>query len=348
MMYPSPEKRFVKANRLTIIVLFLVIAAGGIVRSTGSGMGCPDWPRCFNRVIPPTDVSQLPEGYEQHYIEGRQKKNERFANMVEFFGNKEAADKIRHDKSILEHEEFNVAKTWTEYINRLVGVAAGFCLLFSAIFSFTYIKSKTSIFVWSVLNLFVVIFQAWLGSIVVSTNLMPWVITVHMLLALVIVAISIYTYFLASTLRNKNILINYPSIGLQLFGVVFVILTLVQVVYGTEVREVVDHLGDEGALRSTWIEQLGASYDVHRVLAYLSLIMGAVYLFLIKNRFNKHSLQSKYAWIMLSLLVVQMLSGVVLARFDVPAFAQTTHLVVASLFFGALFYLVLLMRRARL
>ncbi|HMR20116.1 MAG TPA: COX15/CtaA family protein, partial [Sphingobacterium sp.] len=157
MMYPSPEKRFVKTNRLTIIVLFLVIAAGGIVRSTGSGMGCPDWPRCFNRVIPPTDISQLPDGYEQHYIEGRVKKNLRFAKMVEFFGYPEMADKIRHDESILTHEEFNAAKTWTEYINRLFGVAAGFCLLFTAIFSFTYIKTKTSIFVWSVLNLFAVI-----------------------------------------------------------------------------------------------------------------------------------------------------------------------------------------------
>lgn len=347
-MYPSPEKRFVKANRLTIIVLFLVIAAGGIVRSTGSGMGCPDWPRCFNRVIPPTDVSQLPDGYEEHYIEGRVKKNERFAKMVEFFGYRETADRIRHDESILTHEEFNVAKTWTEYINRLVCVAAGFCLLFSAIFSFTYIKSKTSIFVWSVLNLFAVVFQAWLGSIVVSTNLMPWVITVHMLLALVIVAISIYTYFLATTLRNKNILINYPSVGLHAFGIVFILLNVVQVVYGTEVREVVDHLNDAGSPRSTWIEQIGTPYNVHRWLAYLSLVLGVVYFFLIKNRFSQLSLQSKYAGIMLGLLGAQMLTGIVLARFDVPAFAQTSHLILASLFFGALFYLVLLMKRSRL
>jgi len=78
-MYPAAEKRFIRINKITIFVLFLVITAGGVVRSTGSGMGCPDWPKCFNRIIPPTDVSQLPEGFEQHYVEGRIKKNERFA-----------------------------------------------------------------------------------------------------------------------------------------------------------------------------------------------------------------------------------------------------------------------------
>ncbi len=347
-MYPAPEKRFINTNRLTIIVLFIVIAAGGIVRSTGSGMGCPDWPRCFNRVIPPTDVSQLPEGYEAHYVEGRVKKNERFARMVEFFGYAEVADKIRHDESILVHEEFNAAKTWTEYINRLAGVTAGFCLLFTAIFSFTYIKSKPSILIWSVLNLFAVVFQAWFGSIVVSTNLMPWTITLHMLLALVIVAISIYTFFLATTLRNKDILINFPLVGLKTFGLVAIALTVIQVIYGTEVREIVDHLNDDGLPRSTWIEQIGLPYTVHRVLAYVTLLLVVGYFFLVKNRFSKLSLQSKFAWITLVLVIIQMLSGIVLARFDVPAFAQTTHLVIASLFFGAQFYLMLLMTKSNI
>ena len=346
-MYPSSEKRFITVNRITIIVLFLVILAGGVVRSTGSGMGCPDWPKCFNRIIPPTDVSQLPAGYEEQYVEGRAKKNLRFANIVDFFGYVDLADQIRHDESILVHEEFNVAKTWTEYVNRLVGVLAGFALLFSAIYSFTYIKSKPSIFVWSVTNVFVVVLQAWLGSIVVSTNLMPWIITVHMLLALVIVGISIYTFYLATTLRNKSILVNYQSSGLKALAIVSIILMLVQVVIGTEVRETIDHLNAEGAPRSQWIEMIGDKYLIHRILAYVTLALTVVYFYLVKSRFSKQSLQSQYAWIVLILVLIQMLSGIVLARFSVPAFAQTTHLVVASLFFGAQYYLMLLMTKLK-
>lgn len=346
-MYPSAEKRFININRFTIIILFLVITAGGVVRSTGSGMGCPDWPKCFNQIIPPTDVSQLPEGYEQHYIEGREKKNQRFANIVDFFGYPEKADQIRHDESILVHEEFNAAKTWTEYINRLVGVITGFALLFSSIFSFTYIKSKPSIFVWSVINVFAVVLQAWLGSIVVSTNLMPWIITVHMLLALVIVAISIYTFYLATTYRNGTILINYASSGLKGLAVFSIILTIVQVVYGTEVREAIDRLNFTGVPRSQWIESIGNEYDIHRILAYVTLAVTVLLFFLVKNRFGKTTLQSKYAWILLILVLIQMLSGIILARFDVPAFAQTTHLVIASLFFGAQYYIMLLMTKLK-
>lgn len=346
-MYPAAEKRFIKVNRFTIFILFLVITAGGVVRSTGSGMGCPDWPKCFNRIVPPTDVSQLPEGYEAHYIEGRVKKNVRFAKLVDAFGFNELADKIRHDESISQHEEFNAAKTWTEYINRLAGVTAGFALLFSAFYSFTYIKSKPSIFVWSVLNLFAVVLQAWLGSIVVSTNLMPGIITVHMLLALIIVAISIYTFYLATTFRNKAILVNYPSFGLKALAIVSLIVMLIQVVFGTEVREAIDHLNDLGRERSTWIDSIGRIYDVHRILAYVTLGITVLFFFLVKNRFSKASIQSRYAWIVLILVLIQMLSGIILARFSVPAFAQTTHLVIASLFFGAQYYLMLLMTKLK-
>lgn len=346
-MYPAGEKRFVKINRFTIIVLFIVIAAGGIVRSTGSGMGCPDWPKCFNRIIPPTHVSQLPEGYEKHYIEGRAKKNIRFAKIVEALGYTELADQIRHDESILQHEEFNPAKTWTEYLNRLAGVVAGFALLFSAVYSFTYIKSKPAIFIWSVLNLIAVIIQAWLGSIVVSTNLMPWIITVHMLLALIIVAISIYTFYLATTFRNKTILINYPSSGFKALAILSLIIMLVQVVYGTEVREAIDHLNFLGKQRSTWIESIGLVYNVHRILAYITLGVVVLFFFLVKSRFSKFSIQSHYAWIVLILVMVQMLSGIILARFSVPAIAQTTHLVIASLLFGAQYYLMLLMTKLK-
>lgn len=189
------------------------------------------------------------------------------------------------------------------------------------------------------------VLQAWLGSIVVSTNLMPWIITVHMLLALLIVAISIYTFYQATTLRNKTILSNQHVKGIKALAFVSLVLMVVQVVFGTEVRETIDHLSSQLVARQEWVANLGDSFSVHRVLAYVSLGLTVILFFLVRSRFSSLTLQSKYAWIVIVLIGIQMLSGIVLARFNVPAFAQTTHLVVASLLFGAQYYLMLLMTK---
>src|SRR5690606_7990843 len=95
--------------------------AGSIVRTTGSGMGCPDWPTCFGKVIPPTCSCELPADYKTTYLAHRKEKVEKFANLIARFGFDDLANEVRNDKSILVEEDFNAARTWTEYGNRLVG-----------------------------------------------------------------------------------------------------------------------------------------------------------------------------------------------------------------------------------
>src|ERR1700744_322593 len=228
------QKRFQKINLITIVLLFVLILAGGVVRSTGSGMGCPDWPKCFGRYVPPTESSELPADYKEKYVAGREAKNQRFAKTLDVFGFSDLATRLRQDRSILVPEEFNAAKTWTEYINRLIGEITGIFLVVVAVYAFSYWKSNKWIAVLSVFNVILVGFQAWLGSIGVSTNLVPWIVTVHMLLALAILALSIYTYHLAKTF-GKPKLNTIPII--HIVTLLTIILSVVQITFGTEVRE---------------------------------------------------------------------------------------------------------------
>ncbi|MFC3561926.1 COX15/CtaA family protein [Pedobacter jamesrossensis] len=347
-MISRSEQRFIRINFITIIITLLVILAGGIVRSTGSGMGCPDWPKCFDRYIPPTDVSQLPANYKEKYVAGRIKKNEKFAKYLESMGKKELADSIRHDKNITVPEVFNPAKTWTEYLNRLAGVLAGIFLLLTAIYSFVYKKTAKRIIVLSILNIFVVGYQAWLGSIVVSTNLAQWVVTVHMLLALVLLAISIYTYNYAKQLHKEPSVIMYRIAWLKGFLFFTLAVSLAQIVLGTEVREAIDVISKSLSFgRNIWVEKVGAVFNYHRDLAILVVITNGVIYKMVIDRFSGKAAPLLTARFILLTLLIQLLSGFALAYISLPPVAQALHILFSTMLFSLQFYLYLLVYRTR-
>lgn len=346
-MITKSEQRFIRVNFITIVVTLVVILAGGIVRSTGSGMGCPDWPKCFDQYIPPTAVDQLPADYKEKYIAGRLKKNEKFAKYLESIGKKDLADQIRHDKTIALPEEFNPAKTWTEYVNRLAGVALGIFLIITAIRSFIYRKTATRLFVLSVLNIVVVSFQGWLGSIVVSTNLMQWVVTVHMLLALVILAILIYTYTYAKHLHKERSVIMYRILWLKGFLTFTIIISIAQIVLGTEVREIIDTIAKSlnFEARNTWISKVGDMLVYHRDLAILVAVCNFVVYKMVIDRFSGKAWPLMTANYILITLFVQIGSGFLLSYFSLPPYAQTIHLLFSMIMFSLQFYLFLLVYR---
>ncbi|HEY8783156.1 MAG TPA: COX15/CtaA family protein [Mucilaginibacter sp.] len=347
MKTAASKIRFQKTNIITIILLFILILAGGIVRSTGSGMGCPDWPKCFGRYVPPVNASELPKDYKQKYVAGRLKKNQKFAKTLDLFGYSDLARRIREDKSILVPEEFNAAKTWTEYVNRLLGEITGLFLVLTAIFSFSYRKENKLIPFLCILNVILVGLQAWLGSIVVSTNLVAWIVTVHMMLALGILAVSISTYHLAKVYGKHKLNASPVTHVVIVFAL---LMSVVQIVFGTEVRERIDAVAShlQGGYREDWISNAGAIFYQHRDTAVLVLLINIVLYAMIRSGFSRHSIQQQLMSFAFLMIMLQIVTGILLSYWALPPAAQAAHIVLASLVFGAQFYLMLnLYRSAR-
>ena len=318
-------KWFVRVNWITLVFIYLVVIAGSFVRITGSGMGCPDWPKCFGQWIPPTDGDHLPDDYKFIYSEKRAKKVEKFSNILTSIGMEETAEKIRNDKSILYEQDFNASKTWTEYANRLFGFLAGNGVLL--VFLWIMLKyRKRKLVVTATANLVLLVFQAWFGSIVVATNLVPWTITVHLFLALVIIGLQLYLIRLIAPSQQRNIKVSKSFYALVFF--IFVVV-FAQMFLGTQVREEIDHLTKAGIGREGWAENLGVIFFIHRSSSWLVLGLIAIMFWISRKQKDLKIIHWAFA-----ILAIELLSGVILNHFNVPGLVQTAHLLFACVLFG--------------
>ena len=310
---------------ITLIMIYLVIIAGSIVRITESGMGCPDWPKCFDQYIPPTDVSQLPENYQLFYSSKREKKIKKFTSFLSNIGLEEKAILIQADKSLLYEQPFNVWNTWLEYINRLIGALAGIFIFIGFLFAL-FTKSQKGLRIFLSLGLILLtLFQAWWGSMVVATNIVPWVLTVHMVIAALMI---LWQIIIISVWSDSTVSIPRKLKVIAFTGLVFF---LFQIILGTQVRQIVDHWVDSGS-RNELIFQDFSLFLSHRTLALAiviySIVLGS-YAF-----FRKINLIEIYLFAIC--VLAEALVGKVLADFNLPALLQPIHLLLAMISFGCL------------
>lgn len=294
--------RYIRYTWFLIGVVFLVVLAGGIVRTTQSGMGCPDWPTCFGKWIPPTSAEELPADFEKY---------------------------LR--KQDIDHT-FNVYHTWIEYINRLLGALLGIFILLHLVWTFLIRRSVSrGVFFLSFLLLVLVAFTGWLGKVVVDENLAVSKITLHMFSALLlaVLPLGIIRLVKQSTYSVRK------QIGYMVY--VLLIVLLIQFVLGTSVREHIDEIakGLSYQSRSTWIGLLDNIFIIHRTLSWL--IMGlALYVF-VKIGEGGRTLAGG----VVTLVAIQFVLGVLFSYFNFPAFAQPLHLVASFLLITLVIYMLM-------
>lgn len=327
------HKLFININTITIGSVFLLILVGSIVRSTGAGMGCPDWPKCFGAYIPPLSADELPENYQEVYREQRLTKNVRLANVLSAVGYETLGRKITSDPDVLEEHEFNTTKAWIEYINRLIGVVIGLLVFLNLVMSFRFWSYDKRVVLIGLMIFLLTGFQGWIGSLVVSTNLLHGFISVHMMLTLLIVALLLLMNFIAKRpyrIESKR-LFWLCIVGLLLF--------IPQILLGTEVRGTIDDQLVLDSARETWASFLSVDFLIHRSYSWLILIVAA-WVF-IEVRKQKIVSMNSAATLLLMLVVAVMFAGLVMARFSFPLWSQPVHLVLACGIFSVLFYMTL-------
>ena len=318
MTDPQAAARFRHLGAFTIFAVYCVILAGGIVRASGAGMGCPDWPTCFGEWIPPTSEAQLPANYHEIYAARG-----------------------------YDNTTFNPVKTWTEYTNRLIGASTGLLILLTVWASRIYLRGDKAIFYLALTVFLLVGFQGWLGSAVVASNLKPIMITLHMLLALFIVALLIYAIARSQQPILSSLECPELSPKVQTVLKLAMAMTLLQVAMGTQVRESINFIahGSANLDREYWRESFPIIFYVHRSFSSLILFTNLWLAWKIRQSAASRLL-TRTAYILSGLIVTAILAGVSLDRLGFPAIAQPLHLLMANLIFGTQFFLFICLNYA--
>lgn len=328
------QQLMLKVSRWALALVFLVILAGSIVRMTGSGMGCPDWPKCFGHFIPPTHAEQLIWQPNTPFNKGQMiiVEEELLVARENFVSGNQFSTELWSVYDKHDYATFNPLHTWVEYINRLLGALSGIPVLLLFILSLIGIAKRPGIFVLSLFSLIALGFVAWLGKVVVDGNLIPHSITYHMFGAIAVVLPLLAIGF---TLKKEPILAKIPA-NYKWLATFVLLLSLIQIYLGTAVREQVDHLALLKA-RESWIDQLDIFFLIHRSFSIIILAANVWFILLAKRFGWKHVLFDLLA----VLLAIEILAGVTLNYAGFPAAAQPVHLVCAFGIVAIQFYLVL-------
>lgn len=291
----------------TVGATIFLIFVGGLVRASGAGLGCPDWPKCFGLWVPPTSVADLPAGFDA--------------------------------------SQFNVVKMWTEYINRLIGVIIGLLITATFLLSFRYRKSKPSVTFSSGAAFVMVLVQGWLGGQVVKTGLSEWLITIHMVLAMAIMTTLLYATYKATEQKWQVKLDPFAQRWLFGIGVLLFILTMVQLVLGTEVREAVDKVsrGASFVPRDMWLTNIGSIDEIHRNFSWTVFLSGIGLLYA-GLKYTESSLVQKLSIAIMGFIILQIALGVGLYYLAMPPAFQVLHLVGVAFLISFEFIFLLVVR----
>ena len=201
---------FYKASIITVVLLYILVLVGGLVRVTESGDDCPDWPKCYGGWFPPLTIDDIPEEFNP------------------------SQDKVYG--------------SWIEYINRLVGVILGLSMLYTFFKSILIIKLNKELFYGSLISLLLIIVAGWFGGQIATSidgeNIIYQnSVSIHLYIAVLTIISLVYTTHKAYICMFPNLETQTNYSGSVLNLLLFVLLlNLSLVISGSFVRTFLDNM----------------------------------------------------------------------------------------------------------
>ena len=282
------NKFFFRSALTSTILSYLLIFVGGLVRVSGSGLGCPDWPKCFGRWVPPINIEQIPDH--------------------------------------IDSTAFNIVLAWIEYGNRTLGVIVGISILLMTIIALIHFRKNNKILFSSLLSLFLVISNGGLGAIVVSSILNPFIVSLHMILALFLVSVLSYTTIESYKIIDTNKFTNmYLSKKISTSLILLWIFIVIEILLGTGIRTNIELIAIDNPLftKGELLSSLNSYKYLHSILGFSLLFLSIYLCYLFKDDFL--GLSKQLVLFIFGMIMFQIFLGELMIFFELPQLTRLFH-----------------------
>ncbi len=236
-------------------------------------------------------------------------------------------------------EEFNPVHTWVEFTNRLCSLPVGLFSVLTMIFAFQFRSTRPWVFWGSFAAVFLVGLNAWMGARIVHSGLHPGTITTHMALAILLMCVQVFIVWSGGEKRWLIEVSDGKKSLLKWVGMALFLLVITEGMMGSQVREMTDVLqkSHTNEPRSMWISELEQTwvYIIHRSFSWVILAM-VIWWYALGRRHRVGGVKWQEK-LVLSLVLAQMMLGIILANVAILRVVQVLHIGLSALLVCGMF-----------
>ena len=208
----------------------------------------------------------------------------------------------------------------------MLGVIVGFSIIIMTFIAVLYFRNNSKILYSALLSLFLVGANGGLGAIVVSSVLNPFIVSLHMILALFLVSVLSYgtieSFKLLNPIKLSNIVLS-RKISISLIGLWGLI--VVEILLGTGIRTNIELIAIDNPLfsKGELLNALNSYKYLHSILGFSLLFLSIYLCYLFKNDFL--GLSKQLVYFIFGMILFQIFLGELMIFFELPQLTRLFH-----------------------